>query len=67
MHVVLIPAIKTVPRLLHSSRERCRYAGGRSPAVKRIVLTSTGGIALAGLLLAFPAVAEALFWGPCWP
>lgn len=37
--------------------------GSWSTAVRGVVLTTAGGIAVvAGLMLAFPAVAEAVFW-----
>lgn len=36
--------------------------GNWSTAVKSVVLITAGGIGFAGLLLAFPAVAEAILW-----
>jgi hypothetical protein len=36
--------------------------GNWSTAVKGVALTTAGGIGVVGLLLAFPAVAEAVFW-----
>lgn len=37
--------------------------GFGSVTARRVVLTSMGGVAVVGLLLAFPAVAEVLIWG----
>ncbi len=39
-----------------------RMLGNWSPTAKGIVLTSVAGIALLGVLLAFPVVAYVLFW-----
>jgi hypothetical protein len=36
--------------------------GNWSTAVKAVVLTTAGGIAFVGSMLAFPAFAEAVFW-----
>jgi hypothetical protein len=40
-----------------------RWMPGLSPAVKRILLASTGGVVVVGLLVAFPVVAEVLYLG----
>ncbi|MBN1239261.1 MAG: hypothetical protein JXB36_12225 [Gammaproteobacteria bacterium] len=39
-----------------------RRLPGRTPAARRLMLTCTGGVAAAGLLFAFPVIAETLLW-----